>query len=477
MAYTIKKNWVDYAVFGLTVFLIFCLLFESYIEIPPLVGWLGHWHPLVLHFPIVLLLICIFLGLTGKTIPGNLLIVTVLSTLITAIFGFFLGKETPIKSDLLFWHQWLGGGLAVVAVIMYVLDGWQIMQTIYSKVLQIIILVLIGFTGHYGGMITHGEDFLALPLNRSSEKIPENPLIFQDVVNRIINNNCISCHNPNKQKGELLMTSLKDLLEGGKSGNTLIPGNPGDSEILKRLHLPKEDEKHMPPKGKKPLSETEIAIIERWIALGASDTLRLDQLKSTEPLVALVKSLMDPDPAEKWAKLPKVADSTLQSLSSDYLTINRIATNSNALSISAYLPPNYDPKYIVELSRVAENIIELDLSGLPIGESEMEFVSNCKNLEWLEIDRTPVTDVGIENLVGLSHLKLIKVYQTNITDRSLSVFEKLENLKSLYLWETKISPENVDRLKKKSPQLLVDHGIEDELEVFFVQKDTVAPKN
>ena len=52
-----KIKWVDYVVFGLSLFLIFCLVFDSYIELPRLIAWVGRWHPLVLHFPIVLLLI------------------------------------------------------------------------------------------------------------------------------------------------------------------------------------------------------------------------------------------------------------------------------------------------------------------------------------------------------------------------------------------------------------------------------------
>ena len=102
MTYTSKSRWVDYVVLGLSVFLIFCLLFESYIELPRLVSWVGRWHPLVLHFPIVLLLIAIFLGLTGKKVPHLLLTVGVLSALITAVSGFFLGKDALVKGDLLF---------------------------------------------------------------------------------------------------------------------------------------------------------------------------------------------------------------------------------------------------------------------------------------------------------------------------------------------------------------------------------------
>jgi len=110
MAVKNKSIWADYTVFGLSVFFVFCLLFESYIELPKLVAWIGRWHPLVLHFPIVLLLIAIFLGFRGKDVPINLRIVATIATLVTAITGFFLGTENSPKGDLLFWHEWLGSG-------------------------------------------------------------------------------------------------------------------------------------------------------------------------------------------------------------------------------------------------------------------------------------------------------------------------------------------------------------------------------
>ncbi len=475
MTYTTKNRSVDYAVFGLSIFLIFCLVFESYIELPVLVAWVGRWHPLILHFPIVLLLIGIFLGLTGKkVVPRKLLTVAVVTALVTAISGFFLGRESETKGDLLFWHQWLGGGLALLAALWYGLEGLQLKKPIYSKILQIVLLVLIPFTGHYGGMVTHGEDFLALPLGKKEEKIPENPLIYAHVVDRILDNNCVSCHNPNKQKGQLLMTSLDNLLKGGEVGNTIIPGDAENSELIRRLHLPLEDEEHMPPEGKKPLDERETKILERWIALGASDTLRLNQLEDSDPLVALVKGLMEPDPIEKWKNLPKVADSTIQNLASDYLTINRIAVNSDALSAAAFLPPEYNPQYILNLQRVAQNIVELDLSGLPLGPQEMGVVAQCKNLEWLELDRTPITDVEIDTLKNLSKLRLLKVYDTNIGDKGVEVLKELQSLKSLYLWKTNASQNVLDDLKSTRKNLIVDDGIDNEVEEFFIKSDSLV---
>ncbi|NNE76853.1 MAG: hypothetical protein HKN31_07240, partial [Pricia sp.] len=164
MAYPSKNRWVDYTILGLSVFLIFCLLFESYIALPNWVAWLGRFHPLVLHFPIVLLLIAIFLGLTGKKVPELLLVVGVVSALVTANLGFFLGKETLVKGDLLFWHQWLGGGVALIAALWYAMATINLDKTVFTKGIQVVLLLLIGFAGHYGGMVTHGEDFLALPI-------------------------------------------------------------------------------------------------------------------------------------------------------------------------------------------------------------------------------------------------------------------------------------------------------------------------
>lgn len=473
MAHTSKYRWVDYVVFGLSVFLVFCLLFDSYIEPPRLVAWFGRWHPVVLHFPIVLLLIAVFLGLTGRKIPKVLLTVAVFFALLTAISGFFLGKETGTKGDLLFWHQWLGGILALLAAIWYWLDGMRLHNKIYTRILQVAIIGLVLFTGHYGGMVTHGEDFLALPLEKRKEKIPENPLIYQDVVGRILDDKCVSCHNPNKKKGELLMTSLEELLRGGEIGNTVIPGNPEESEIIRRVYLPDEDEEHMPPDGKRPLDENEIQILERWIALGASDTLRLEHLENSEPLAGFIKTLMQPDPAEKWAKLPEVADSTLQNLSSDYLTIKRVASNVNALSIDVFMPPEYDSKAITDLKRVAANIVELDLSGLPIGKDEIAMVAASKNLEWLEIDKTPIGDRELDTLKTLSKLRTLKVFETAISDKSIAVFKELPSLKNLYIWQTSVSTDGVDQLKAEKPTLSINKGIDEELQSFFIEKDSV----
>ncbi|PCJ97409.1 MAG: hypothetical protein COA50_05185 [Flavobacteriaceae bacterium] len=474
---TNRTRWVGYLIFGLSVFLIFCLLFEPFLKPPTLVVWMGQWHPLILHFPIVLLIIATFISLTGKRVPYLLLTIAALTTLITAITGFLLGLEANNKGDLLFWHQWTGSGIAILAAVWYWLDSMGYDKHFGVKVLQLTLVVLVGITGHLGGSITHGEDFLALPKEKKLEKIPENPLIYTHIVDRILTSNCISCHNSSKQKGQLLLSTFKGIMNGGETGKSVYPGKPDESLLIKRLLLPKHDKEHMPPEGESPLSANEIKILKEWISHGATDTLRLNHLENGEPLVDLVKEMMVPNPMEKWARLPFVHDSTLRNLGSDYLTITRLASETNALRVNTYKPPIYDSEIILKLRPIAKNIIEWDMSNLPLGIKEMGLVAACTNIEWLEIDQTPLSDSDIDTLKVLSNLKLLKVYETKISNASIPMFLKLKNLQQLYVWETAITGKALKELQIETPMLLISNGIDEELQLFFTTpKDSFDKK-
>jgi hypothetical protein len=153
-----------------------------------------------------------------------------------------------------------------------------------------------------------------------------------------------------------------------------------------------------------------------------------------------------------------VADSTLQRLATDYLTIRRVAGQTEALSINAYLPPTYDPRSVTDLARIATNIVELDLSGLPLGAAEMDMVAACTNLEWLELDRTAVSDREFSKLKTLDKIELLKIYQTGIGDSSVAVFKNLVNLRHLYIWDTGFTQSGLNLLMESRPGLSVNSG-------------------
>jgi mono/diheme cytochrome c family protein len=85
---------------------------------------------------------------------------------------------------------------------------------------------------------------------------------FDGSVAPLLARRCLACHNGAEKKGGLDLSSAKSALAGGDSGTVLVPGKPPDSLLWERVS------KHeMPPK--KPLSDEEQRVLERWIAAGA----------------------------------------------------------------------------------------------------------------------------------------------------------------------------------------------------------------
>ena len=89
-------------------------------------------------------------------------------------------------------------------------------------------------------------------------------------VRPLLQANCQGCHQPAKPKGGYVMTDFKKLLAGGETeGAAITPGQPAHSSLLKMV-VPKDGEIRM-PKGKAPLAEWEVALLNKWVAQGAVD--------------------------------------------------------------------------------------------------------------------------------------------------------------------------------------------------------------
>jgi len=96
----------------------------------------------------------------------------------------------------------------------------------------------------------------------------EDPIDFNTQVKPIINKKCISCHGGVKQQSGFSLLFKEEAMAATKSGKpAIIPGNPDDSEFIKRL-LAKDTEERMPYKHEA-LSDEEINIFKKWIKQGA----------------------------------------------------------------------------------------------------------------------------------------------------------------------------------------------------------------
>ena len=88
----------------------------------------------------------------------------------------------------------------------------------------------------------------------------------------ILNNNCTTCHvNGGTYFGGLDLSSYSDIIDGGSSGNTVVPYNHENSLLYTRITLPQGDQEFMPQYGA-PLSQSDIDLIVDWINEGALET-------------------------------------------------------------------------------------------------------------------------------------------------------------------------------------------------------------
>ena len=102
---------------------------------------------------------------------------------------------------------------------------------------------------------------LAAPLQPSS---PSSELNFEQHIRPILKANCFDCHGEGeKLKGGLDLRLRRLILQGGKSGSAIVPGDPAQSRLVQLIA-----EGEMPRREKK-LSPAQIEIIRSWIASGA----------------------------------------------------------------------------------------------------------------------------------------------------------------------------------------------------------------
>lgn len=89
---------------------------------------------------------------------------------------------------------------------------------------------------------------------------------FENEVRPVLANRCYECHGEKKQKGGLRMDNIAHIKAGGDTGPALVPGKPDESALIEAIRY-KDPDFEMPPKEKLP--DKEIAVLEKWVAMGA----------------------------------------------------------------------------------------------------------------------------------------------------------------------------------------------------------------
>lgn len=457
------------------ILLIFFLLFESFIVLPVWFQSLGRMHPLMLHFPIVLLLLALlmeFFRFTPKykdqefyqSFTKNLFLFAVLTSLITALMGLFLSLEEGYSGDVLDWHKWSGAAMVFLASFLYACRN----RSWYRETIARISISLTAFTlilaAHFGATLTHGDDFILGPVlqARTVTVSFEDAEVFDHLILPILEKKCVSCHNANKSKGELLLTNQENFLKGGKTGVIFVGGNPVESLLLQRMHLPLDDEEHMPPSNRPQLTGEEKAFIEQWIKSNLPFETRVASLPATDSLRMLGTKFLNPISSEEIFDFVKADAKTVAKLNNEYRVLTPIARDSPALDVTLFSSANYSSASLEGLLEVGEQIVSLNLAKMPVTNAEMKIVAQFKNLTRLNLNFTEISGPGLEHLVSLKKLRHLSLSGTTIDLGSLqSALKEFLDLQSLTIWDTPVTPAELKSLQKEHFGIILVAGREE----------------
>ena len=444
---------------------------------------LGHFHPVLVHLPIGILMVALllqFLSTKAKYeslkhgIPIILLLGTI-TALVSSITGYFLSISDDYDQSLVNWHMWMAIGVVVTSAVLYTKEINPKVE-VPKNLLSFGLLGLLMATGHLGGSLTHGSDYLSKPFFRifnsdTTENVTIKPLAnvqeafaYQDVVQPILRTKCYSCHNANKQKGRLRMDDTTLLMKGGKNGEIIDLNNPDSSEMIRRLLLPTDNDDHMPPKEKPQPTESQVALLQWWVNNHADFKKKVKELDQSEKIKPILLALQRPENIRlettdiPTASVEKADDKVIKQLREKGVSILPVAQKSNYLMATAQEDTLVGKEDMELLLRLKKQLIWLKLSGAKIEKDAFQLLPKMSNVIRLNLSNTNITDKEVEQLQSLDSLHYLNLVGTKVTKNGILPLKKLKSLQSLYLYQTEIAREDFKTLKSSFPKTEIDSG-------------------
>jgi WD40 repeat protein/mono/diheme cytochrome c family protein len=169
-------------------------------------------------------------------------------------------------------------------------------------------------------------------------------------VDAIIQEKCIACHNHTTRKGELNLENFTALINGGKRGVPVIPGQASESLLVKYIEGTMQPRM---PLGDQ-LSAAEIKIIKAWIDAGAKEEMgnaedgkdktksetpspktNLPEVKLTVPVKAAISSLAI---SPNGALLALGSYQAIELLTAEGKAVSKLTGSTNQVRALAFSP-------------------------------------------------------------------------------------------------------------------------------------------
>ncbi|MAB79727.1 MAG: hypothetical protein CMJ89_10290 [Planctomycetes bacterium] len=478
--------------------------------------FLGRLHPLVVHFPIALIMSAAGIELlrSRRETPSEAGVVFLGLGSVAAILAVGTGWLHAERVDVgtameivLFRHRWVGVGVAGVSLITALLT-WR-MRVAPSAPLGVAMrtgwiasLLLVGYGGHLGGTLVFGEGYLleALTSDQSeSEELrspepdppsetldppisnPDDPppdpspgtaedtppletgsartVSFEADVLPIFESRCYKCHGPRgKARGGLRLSDVGALLERPEELSVLHPGSAEESLLYQLIRLPADDLDIMPASGD-PLTPEEIGVIKRWIDEGAHAEAAGTRTVSTPGQEGQTFSSIQDEEVVLDEAQRAIRDKALDELRTFGAHAVRVAQTSDEVEVHLGLMGQVVEDGTLQLLRGLEPcLVTLDLSRTAVSDEGLAALAAFPQLRRLRLDRTSVGDAGLVHLGGMERMESLNLFQTKVGDRGLEVLRTLKRLRKLYVWQSEVSVEGIAELQNALPDLTIVGG-------------------
>ncbi len=443
----------------------------------------GHFHPVLVHLPIGILMTGLLLQWLARKekyaalqpAVAIILLAGTMGALASCITGAMLSTTDEYDKSLVSWHLVMAIALTLVAFVLYAKTKNPQFPA-NKNVLAIGLFVLITITGHLGGSLTHGSDYLTKPfvhlfLGENAAPLTIMPVpdvqeaqVYGDVIKPILQTRCYGCHGAEKQKGGLRMDDSLRLMKGGKEGIVIEAGSAEKSELIHRITISLSNEDHMPPKEKPQLTKSQVALLHWWIDNGAAFNKKVKDIAQPATIKPLLLALQSPQQKtdDKRAipeePVDKADEQTIAKLKAAGALVLPVAQTSNYLVVNFVTDTVVTAGALELMKQLGKQIVWLKLANTNTSDATLQTIGQLTQLTRLDLSHTRITDTGLKQLTTLSNLQSLNLVNTKITASGIGQLSTIKTLNNLFLYQTSIHPSGYTNLQKLFPKTTIDTG-------------------
>jgi cytochrome b561 len=335
--------------------------------------------------------------------------------------------------------------------------------------------------GLFGAIVYLGEPSIPAPRPKPTNLAQAD--LFLDVIEPALERRCGSCHGEDNAHGGLSVTNYESLMRGGRSGRSVVPGQPLASELFRRISLPTEDQKFMPRNGRRRLTSPQIAAIRLWIEAGASATSSVAALHLSEEQSSMLRRLLGGSGAPEELgpsseRLPVVAKADPQAvkqLVEQGFVVRKVSLSSELLVVDFTGRGRIADAAWSALARIAAQTRSLNLRNAGVTDENLSGLSDFVNLIQLRLESNPIGDDGAAHLTSLRGLVSLNLVNTKVGDSGVTKLAALPLLRRLYTWRSFVSPASIAILRQGRPDLELITGVEPD--IVDVKKEPAGAPN